>query len=501
MRSPWLGADCSGRHSPPAAQPGRSGIIDSGPEAIPGGEDPAEEARPAEAGRAGARIGAHGEGEAHREKLGRPLPEAVRQAVVEIAAEVIGALPLDDVPPPLRRFARFERRKRAKLAGQHIAAALEKDAAFRRRVAEPLRDGQADLVEAVEGRNVPPAADPVRVAVLAYLLRPEGWTGLVESAREELERSATASEEEAAERRVAALKAELAAARTARAAEVDRLRAELRDSKAEVADLRRKLHEARTRFRAAEERAGAAAAEAERALAEARESTAASEKELRKLRARAAQAEAAAEAAKRAAREGRNVEDVRLRMLLDTLVDAAQGVRRELALPSTIERPADAVGGLEPDRQAHRALPGRALSDSDPQLLDRLLTLPRVHLVVDGYNVTKTGYGELPLSDQRTRLLSGLGGLAAQTRAEVTCVFDGAELDAPVAIAAPRGVRVLFSRPGQTADELIGELVRAEPQGRAVVVVSSDREVADAARRANARPCPSTLLLRRLGRS
>ncbi|NEA25302.1 NYN domain-containing protein, partial [Actinomadura bangladeshensis] len=209
-----------------------------------------------------------------------------------------------------------------------------------------------------------------------------------------------------------------------------------------------------------------------------------------------AQAEAAAEVAKRAAREGRNVDDVRLRMLLDTLVDAAQGVRRELALPSTIGRPADLVGG-----QAHRAMPGRALSDGDPQLLDRLLTLPQVHLVVDGYNVTKTGYGELPLSDQRSRLVSGLGGLAAQTRAEVTCVFDGAELDAPVAIVAPRGVRVKFSAPGQTADELIGELVRAEPPGRPVVVVSSDREVADAARRAQARPCPSTLLLRRLGRS
>jgi predicted RNA-binding protein with PIN domain len=79
-------------------------------------------------------------------------------------------------------------------------------------------------------------------------------------------------------------------------------------------------------------------------------------------------------------------------------------------------------------------------------------------------------------------------------------VFDGAELDAPVAISAPRGVRVLFSRPGQTADELIGQLVRAEPEGRAVVVVSSDREVADAARRADARPASSNLLLRRLRR-
>ncbi|QKG26460.1 hypothetical protein ACTIVE_8113 [Actinomadura verrucosospora] len=421
--------------------------------------------------------------------------------MVEAAAELIGALPADEVPVPLRRFARFERRKRAKLARQHIAAVLEKDPEFRGRVAEPLRETQPDLVEAVEGGSVPPAADPVRVAVLAYLLRPDGWTELVEAARAELERSATASEEEAAERRVAALKEELAAARTARATEVDRLRAELRDSKAEVAELRRKLHDARGRYRAAQERAETLAADTDRELAAARESSAAADKELRRLRSRAAQAEAAAEAAKRAAREGRNVDDVRLRLLLDALVDAAQGVRRELALPSVIGRPADAVGALEPDRLAHRALPGRALSDGDPQLLDRLLTLPQVHLVVDGYNVTKTGYGELPLSDQRTRLVSGLGGLAAQTRAEVTCVFDGAELDAPVAISAPRGVRVLFSRPGQTADELIGELVRAEPGGRAVVVVSSDREVADAARRANARPCPSTLLLRRLGRS
>ncbi|GAA1814839.1 NYN domain-containing protein [Actinomadura chokoriensis] len=416
--------------------------------------------------------------------------------MVEAAAELIGSLPPDEVPAPLRRFARFERRKRAKLAGQHIAAVLEKDPGFRERVAGPLREAEADLVEAVEEGRVPPAADPVRVAVLAYLLRPAGWTELVESARAELERSATASEEEAAERRVAALKEELAAARGARSAELDKLRAELRETKAEVAELRRKLHDARTRFRAAEERSNAVAADSERELAAARESTAASEKELRRLRARAAQAEAAAEVAKRAAREGRNVDDVRLRMLLDTLVDAAQGVRRELALPSTIGRPADLVGG-----QAHRAMPGRALSDGDPQLLDRLLTLPQVHLVVDGYNVTKTGYGELPLSDQRARLVSGLGGLAAQTRAEVTCVFDGAELDAPVAIAAPRGVRVKFSAPGQTADELIGELVRAEPPGRPVVVVSSDREVADAARRAQARPCPSTLLLRRLGRS
>ncbi len=93
-----------------------------------------------------------------------------------------------------------------------------------------------------------------------------------------------------------------------------------------------------------------------------------------------------------------------------------------------------------------------------------------------------------------------MSGLAAQTGAEVTVVFDGA--DRMVGLpAAPRGVRVLFSRKGETADDLIRRLVRAEPAGRPVIVVSSDREVADGVRRHGAYPLPSETLLRRMARS
>lgn len=405
------------------------------------------------------------------------------------------------MPAPLRRFAKFEPRKRARHGGPHLAAQLENDSAFRERVAAPMRETNPELTTALETGTVPAAADPVHVAALAYLLRPPGWTAHVEAARAELERSASAAEGQATAREVATLREQLAATRSARTEEADRLRGELKELRGEIADLRRKLHEERTRAKAAQEQAQAATTTAERERIASSAAGSAVEKELRQLRGRLAQAESAAESARRATREGRSLEDVRLRLLLDALGDAAQGIRRELSLPSTIGRPADLVGAIEPDTLAHRALPGRALSDHDPALLEQLLTLPQVHLIVDGYNVTKTGYGDLPLADQRKRLLSGLGGLAAQTRAEITCVFDGAELDAPVAISAPRGVRVLFSHPGQTADELIGQLVRAEPEGRAVVVVSSDREVADAARRADARPAPASLLLKRLSRS
>ena len=121
--------------------------------------------------------------------------------------------------------------------------------------------------------------------------------------------------------------------------------------------------------------------------------------------------------------------------------------------------------------------------------------------MIDGYNVTKTGYGSLPLDGQRQRLLTRLGALAAQTGAEVTVVFDGAALDGPTPSGSPRGVRTLFSPAGTTADTVI----RPPGPGRAartcVVVVSSDREVADGVRAAGAWTVPSAALLRRLDRS
>ncbi|GAB3664327.1 NYN domain-containing protein [Actinocorallia lasiicapitis] len=421
----------------------------------------------------------------------------MRQIVVEAAAEVLGALPADEIPVPLRQIAKFRPQSRAKQGAVPIAARLETDPGFREKVAKPLRDAQPELCQALEAGDLPAAVDPVKLAALAYLLRPKGWTERVEAARAELERGVSAAQEAETARTVAALKEQLAEAKKERGGELDRVRGELKDARIEIADLRRRLHDERKAAKAAQERAVAVETRQEGDRTETLAALAGAEKELKSLRARLGQAEAALESSRKAAREGRKLEDIRLRLLLDTLVDAAQGVRSELNLPAVIMKPADLAGGVDP---AAAGGAGRSLSENDPQLFNQLLAMPQVHLIVDGYNVTKTGYGELPLADQRNRLISGLGGLSAQTQAEITCVFDGASIDGHVAVQAPRGVRVLFSRPGQIADELIGELVRVEPPGRVVVVVSSDQEVAASARRAGARPATSSLLLRRLGR-
>ncbi|MGI5270671.1 NYN domain-containing protein [Nonomuraea sp. CA-218870] len=435
------------------------------------------------------------------EGLSRPLPEQVRLNVVDLAAQVLGSMPAAAVPPPLRGIARFDPRKRARLGGAPIAAQLENDKDFREAVAEHVAAGWPELVSALAEGHLPPAADPVLVAAAAYLTRPPGWEEMIETARADLEQSAAAAEGSEREEVVSRLREQLAAQKSAAKEETDRLREQLKTARSENSDLRRKLHDARERAKAAVRRAEEMEHAAQDARAAAVAAGSAGETELRRLRERLADTEKQLEASRRAAREGRSIEDARIRVLLDALQDASAGLRRELALPTTISRPADSVAAVSGETPGVRGVPARALADDDPQLLDQLLALPQIHLIIDGYNVTKTGYGTLTLADQRNRLMTGLGGLVAQTRVEVTVVFDGAELNAPVQVVAPRGVRVLFSAPGEIADDLIRQLVRAEPPGRAMAVVSSDREVAESVRRMGARPVPSALLLRRLGRA
>ncbi|MFE3589926.1 NYN domain-containing protein [Streptomyces niveus] len=434
------------------------------------------------------------------EALDRPLPEGVRRRVVALVSDAFGGLTVTELPAQLRQYARFTPSRRARFAGNAMAAALESDPVFRQRIGERFGQVDPELAAAVESGSPPPAADPVDVAAAAYVLRPVGWVKLVAAAGEEVQRADAERADEENRRELERLREELAQARASTKSETERLRTELDAARREAESTHRKLRSALSDVKRGEAALRRTAAEMETARAEAAAQLSAAVSESRRLKARLAEAESAVEAGRRAAREGRSVEDMRLRLLLDTVLESAQGLRRELALPPAAAHPADLVDAVEPGRMSPKDVAARALSDMDPALLDQLLALPQAHLVVDGYNVTKTGYPTMPLEKQRLRLLGGLAMLAAQSGAEMTCVFDGAELAAPVLLAPPRGVRVLFSKPGVTADELIRQLVRAEPPGRPVVVVSTDREVADGVARAGARPVASALLLKRLSR-
>ncbi|MFD0064301.1 NYN domain-containing protein [Streptomyces sp. NPDC056690] len=439
-------------------------------------------------------------GDGAAEVLDRPLPEGVRRRVVQIVSDGFGGLTVAELPPQLRQYARFTPTRRAKFAGNAMAAAVESDTLFRQRIGERLRETQPELAGALDSGAPPPAADPLDVAAAAYVLRPAGWVKLVAAAGEEAVRADAERADEEARAELERLRAEVEAAREQTRSETERLRTELESAKKEAESLHRKLRSALSDVKRGEAALRKVHGETEAVRAETHAQLSAADSETRRLKARLGETEAALEASRKAAREGRSVEDMRVRLLLDTVLESAQGLRRELALPPVSVRPAETVDAVEPGRMSPKDIAARALSEHDPAILDQLLALPQAHLVVDGYNVTKTGYPTMPLEKQRLRLLGSLSQLAAQTGAEVTCVFDGAELAAPVLLAPPRGVRVLFSKAGVTADELIRQLVRAEPSGRPVVVVSTDREVADGVAKSGARPVASVTLLKRLSR-
>ncbi|MFJ6674196.1 NYN domain-containing protein [Actinosynnema sp. NPDC091369] len=420
------------------------------------------------------------------------LPEPLRARLAELSADALGDMAKVDVPQSLRAVARFAPTKRARLGAPALIGGLKSSATFRAAVVEWLRRNRPAVLEVT-------SPDPVAAGAAAVLQGEEVASHFIELVGRRAADAALRAERDLAVQRAERLEAELERLKAERAeagGAVDKIR---EASEAELERLRKRLREQGVRLREAKDRAEAAAVEADRVRAEAeaalRRLTAERDRERERAeheRAKAQRAESDAEVARQSAKEARQADEVRLALLVDTLDGAVNGLRRELALGGAGPRPADLVRGAS----AAQGAVGRV---EDPAALDRLLALPAVHLIVDGYNVTKTGYPELSLSDQRDRLVHQLAVLAARTGAEVTLVFDGAGVVA-VPTSAPRGVRVLFSDPGVLADDVIRALVTAEPEGRPVVVVTSDRAVADSVRRRGAHPVPSAVLLARLGR-
>src|SRR5690349_4021794 len=91
------------------------------------------------------------------------LPEPVRQRVITLAASAIPGLPMDELPMPLRRVAKFAPNRRARLGGQLIAMQVAGDPLLRQRLASRIVAEAGDLGVAVKDGLSPAAADPVEV--------------------------------------------------------------------------------------------------------------------------------------------------------------------------------------------------------------------------------------------------------------------------------------------------------------------------------------------------
>lgn len=87
----------------------------------------------------------------------------------------------------------------------------------------------------------------------------------------------------------------------------------------------------------------------------------------------------------------------------------------------------------------------------------------------------------------RRRLMDELARFAEVKRVRVTVVFDGAPEQHFADGASYKGVRLFYSLRGSNADERIKQLVEGERERSTLLVVTSDRALADYVRRCGAR--------------
>lgn len=119
--------------------------------------------------------------------------------------------------------------------------------------------------------------------------------------------------------------------------------------------------------------------------------------------------------------------------------------------------------------------------------------------LVDGNNVMAQRVGwHRDKAGARRRLLDELARFAQAKHVRLGVVFDGAPEKHFADGASYRGVRVFYAERGSNADERIKSLVEQSGERRTLLVVTSDRALADYVRRCGARVLRSGEFRRRL---
>lgn len=125
-----------------------------------------------------------------------------------------------------------------------------------------------------------------------------------------------------------------------------------------------------------------------------------------------------------------------------------------------------------------------------------------MHLLIDGYNLLHVGQSLAQLTPydlerKRDHLIEQLSAYRQTKPWNITVVFDGWRGGwSTEKKERRRGIELIFSRLGETADEVIKRLVKE--RGTAAVVVTSDREVAKYAERLTVAVIPSDQFRERL---
>ena len=402
------------------------------------------------------------------EETGEPLelPPDVSALLVKGVGAYLRQSAQLDLPTRLRRFRGFTDKSLMRHAPE-LLGVLE-DEAQRALIDQWLTDGKAAV-----SKNV-------SAALTVAARREEGWaeelrkmSNVADGVSGTSEATGDKGLEKAVEREKAkAIKArdELRLLRDESAATQKKAAAEITSLTGQVTELKTQLKDAVSRATAAEKQAGKSEERAEREVRLARKDADEAEQQMLKLK-----------------------DDAKgLRKELEE-------VRAELARLSAPDKPKPAPrkkGAKAPSGPRKPLSIPKGRYEDAPETLDEWLGAPRVHLVIDGYNVTKAegGYGDLPLEKQRERLIDEAGKLAARRKVTTTIVFDGSEEVGPRPTRAGRSpVKVEYSK-AEIADDHIVALIERLP-AYPLILATNDRELQERARTHGATIATSNQLL------
>ncbi|MEA2433045.1 MAG: hypothetical protein QOG54_502 [Actinomycetota bacterium] len=326
-----------------------------------------------------------------------------------------------------------------------------------------------------------PALSKEEARVLrSALVGEEGWVEAASSSPKKKEPTSDGADVARFERRIEREKEATRKAKDeARTAREDKAQAV--DAEATKArSLAQELKDARSRV-----------AELERSLGQARAEATAASKEAERQRRNVKRAEEKSEGEKE-----------RLKARLKVAEEAARELKSRPALSSTKPTAPQKQSKSRGPRKILKAPKGRL--DDAPETLDAWLSRDDVHLLVDGYNVTRheQGFAHLDLEKQRDLLVEKIKVLARKKNVAATIVFDGSEVPPGTRRRKHGSVTVEYSKPDRSgkgddrnrADDHIVELIEKLPPSP-IIVVTNDKELRDRVEELKATPARSQQLL------
>jgi predicted RNA-binding protein with PIN domain len=414
-----------------------------------------------------------------------PLPElsdALLEGYFDAAVATLRASSPSDLPGQLRQYQSWTpRRLKHPRVLTVIRRSLDLDQKFRSAVDDRVlqeEDVLARLLRAGRHAEALASGEPPEAVARVGLALGRGGQAAVSAAEDALVRSRAQAEAAAARSALAGAESELEQARARADEEATNARAAKEELRAARQDLRRAEREIQTlnqRGAALEQELSKEAAKLHAARAQAAD-------EQRRLSGRIAELQALLAQAQRqyrALRKASGQIDPVVAEAVGALERDLSALRRATGLDSDAAKgPTGPQAARQPERREPLPVPGGLGADA-PETLAVWMGAPGALVLVDGYNVSKheRGFPDRSLEDQRTLLLDLCRRLARRWGAEITVVFDGANV-APMPTRLPFGpIGMVFTDAGRTADDEIVARVNAAPANRAVVVVTSDNEL------------------------